>query len=92
MIQKAFGHESMSKTEIKIGTSGLKMAASLFSTQRSVRPLSTITPENNEHVQLAIKEDHRLTVSELESGLGIPRIPRILNENEKKMVAFLGKQ
>ena len=39
----------------------------------SGRPTTARTPENIELVQAAINKDHRLTVQELEAGLGMPK-------------------
>ena len=84
MIQKAFGDECMGKTQIKEWCKRFKNGrTSVDSDPRSGRPLNTITPENIERVRLAIGEDRRLTVRELESNLGILKtcVSRILTEN-----------
>ena len=49
---------------------------------RSGRPSLTTTPENIDHVRLAIEGDRRLTVRELENDLGIPKttVWEILNK------------
>ena len=73
----------MSKTQIKWCKRFTNGRTSVDSDPRSGRPWSTITPENIERLRLVIKEDRRLTVRELESGLGIPKtcVSTILTEN-----------
>ena len=74
MIQKAFVDESMGITQIKKWYRRLKNGrTSVDSDPRSGRPSLTTTPENIEHVGLAIEGDRRLTVRELENDLGIPK-------------------
>ena len=60
MIQKAFVDERMGITSVD-------------SDPRSGRHSLTKTPENIERVRLAIEDDRRLTVRELENDLGIPK-------------------
>ena len=74
MIQKAFVDESMGITQIKEWYRRFKNGrTSVDSNPRSGRPSLTTTPENIERVRLAIASDRRLTVRELENGLGIPK-------------------
>ena len=84
MIQKAFEDECMGKTQIKESYKRFKNGrTSVDSAPCSGRASSTITPENIKRIRLAIKEDGRLTVRELERDLGIPktRVSRIPTEN-----------
>lgn len=74
MMQKAFGDNCMSKTRIYEWYNRFKNGReSVDSDARSGRPSLTTTPQNIERVRLAIMEDRRLTVRELESDLGIPK-------------------
>ena len=82
MMQKAFGNECMSKTRIKEWYNRFKEGhTSVDSDSRSVRPSTTKTLDNIERMRLAIEGDRRLTVSELENDLGIPKttVLEILN-------------
>ncbi|XP_020299181.1 putative uncharacterized protein FLJ37770, partial [Pseudomyrmex gracilis] len=84
MLNKAFRKDCMSKARIKEWYRRFKDGrTSVDSDSRSGRPSSAITPKNVERVRLAIEEDRRLTVRELESDLGIPKttVWRILTEN-----------
>lgn len=84
MLKKAFGEESMGMTQIKEWYKRFKNGRmSVDSDPRSGRPSSTLTTENIDRVRLAIEEDRRLTVRELENDLGIPKtcVSRILTEN-----------
>lgn len=84
MMKTAFGDECMSKTQIKDWYKRFKDGrTSVDSNPRSGRPSTTKTPGNIERVQLAINEDRRLTVRELECDLGIPKtsVWKILTEN-----------
>ena len=83
-MQKAFGNECMSKTRIKEWYNRFKGGrTSVDSDFRSSRPSTTKTLDNIERVRLAIEEDHRMTVRELEEDLGIPKpiIWEILTSN-----------
>ena len=74
MIQKAFVDESMGVTQTKEWYRRFKNSrTSVDSDPRSDRPSLTTTPENILRVRLAIEGDRRLTVRELENGLGIPK-------------------
>ena len=74
MMQKAFGNECMSKTQIKEWYNRFKGGrTSVDSDSRSGRPLTTETLDNIERVRLAIEQDHRMIVRELEEDLGIPK-------------------
>ena len=74
MIQKAFVDESMGTTQIEEWYRRFKNGrTSVDSDPRSVRP-SLTTPENIERVRLAIEDERRLTLRELENDLGIPKI------------------
>lgn len=46
----------------------------LLTVTSSGRPSTTTTPYNNEYVQLAVEEDCRLTVRDVESDLVISKI------------------
>lgn len=84
MMKTAFGDECMSKTQIKEWYKRFKDGrTSVDSNPRSGRPSTTTTPDNIERVRLAINEDRRLTVRELECDLGIPKtsVWKILTEN-----------
>ena len=83
MIQKVFVDESKGITQIKEWYMRFKNArTSVDSDPRSGRPSLTTTPENIEHMRLAIEGDRRLTVCELENDLGIPKttVWEILNK------------
>ena len=82
-MQKAFGNECMSKTQIKEWYNRFKGGrTSVDSDSRSGRPSTTKTLDNIERVRLAIEGDHRLTVRELENDLGLPKttVWEILNK------------
>ncbi|XP_018373096.1 PREDICTED: putative uncharacterized protein FLJ37770 [Trachymyrmex cornetzi] len=84
MMQKAFGNECMSKTRIKEWYNRFKGGrTSVDSESRSGRPSTTKTLDNIERVRLAIEQDRRMTVRELEEELGIPKtiIWEILTSN-----------
>ncbi|XP_042243396.1 protein GVQW3-like [Homarus americanus] len=73
MIKKAFGDDSMIEAQIKLWYKRFKDGReSVESDPRSGRPSTSRTPENVERVQVAINENRRLTVRELEDDLGIP--------------------
>ena len=83
MMQKAFGNECMSKTQIKEWYNRFKGGrTSIDSDSRSRRPSTTKTLDNIERVRLVIQGDRRLTVRELENDLGIPKstVWEILNK------------
>ena len=83
MMQKAFGNECMSKTRIKEWYNRFKGGrTSVDSDSRSGRPSTTKTLDI-ERVRLAIEQDRRMTVWELEEDLGIPKtiIWEILTSN-----------
>ena len=74
MMQEAFGNECMSKTRIKERYNRFKGGrTSVDSDSRSGRPSTTKTFDNIERERLAIEDDRRLTVPELENDLGIPK-------------------
>ena len=74
LMQKAFGNECMSKTRIKDWYNCFKGGrTSVDSDSRSGRPLTTKTLDSIERVRLAIEDDRRLTVRELENDPGIPK-------------------
>ena len=74
MMQKAFGNECMSKTQIKVWCNRFKGGrTSLDSDSHSGRPSTTKTLDNIERVRHAIEGDRRLTVRELKNDLGIPK-------------------
>lgn len=84
MMQKAFGNECMSKTRIKEWFNRFKEGrTSVDSDPRSGRPSTTKTLDNIERVRLAIEQDRRMTVRELEEDIGIPKtiIWEILTSN-----------
>ena len=84
MIHKAFGNECMSKTQMKESYNRFKGGrTSVDSDSRSGRPSTTKTLDNIERVRLAIEEDRRMTVMELEEDLEIPKtiISEILTSN-----------
>ena len=84
MMQMAFGNECMSKTGIKEWYNRFKRGrTSVDSDSRSGRPSTTKTLDNIERVRLAIEQDRRMTVWELEEDLGIPKsiIWEILTSN-----------
>ena len=83
LMQKAFGNECMSKTRIKEWYNRFKGGrTSVDSDSRSGRPSTTKTLNNIGRVRLAIEDDRRLTVRELENDLGIPKttVWEILNK------------
>ena len=74
MMQKAFENECMSKTQIKEWYSRFKGGrTSVDSDSCSGQPSTTKTLDNIERVRLAIAQDRRMTVWELEGDLGIPK-------------------
>ena len=74
MMQKSFGNECMSKTRIKEWYNSFKGGrTSVNSDSRSGRPSTTKALDNIERVWLAIEQDRRVTVRELEGDLGIPK-------------------
>ena len=74
MIQKAFGDDAMSATQIKVWHKRFKDGReSVECDPISGRPATSRTPENVERVRAAINKDRRLTVRELEKDLGIPK-------------------
>ena len=82
-MQKAFGNECMSKTQIKEWYNRFKGGrTSVDSDSRSGRPSTTKTLDNIERVRPAIKGDRRLTVRELENDLRIRKttVWEILNK------------
>ena len=83
MMQKAFGNECMSKTRINELYNRFKAGrTSVESDSRSGRPSTTKTLDNIEWVRLAIEQDRRLTIRELENDLGTPKttVWEILNK------------
>ena len=83
MMQKAFGNECMIKTRKREWYNHFKGGrTSVDSDSRSGRPLTTKTLDSIERVRLAIEDDRRLTVRELENDLGIPKtiVWEILNK------------
>ena len=83
MRQNAFVDESTGITQIKEWHRRFKNGRTFVdSDPRSSRPLLTTTPKNIERVRLAIEDDRRLTVRELENDLGIPKttVWEILNK------------
>ena len=83
MIQKAFVDQSMGITQVKEWYRRFQNGrTSVDSDPRSGRLSLATTPENIERVRLAIKDDRRLTVRELENDLGIPKttVWEILNK------------
>jgi len=84
MLQKAFEDECMSKTQIKEWYKRFKNGrTSVDSDSRSGRPATGKTSDNVERVRVAIEQDRRLTVRELEGDLAIPKstVYRILSED-----------
>ena len=83
MMQKAFGNECMSEKGKKKWYNRFRGGrTSVDSYSRSGRPSTTKTLDNIERVRLAIEEDRRLSVRELENDLGIPKttVWEILNK------------
>ena len=83
MMQRAFGNECMSKTQITELYNRFKGGrTSVDSDSRSGRPSTTKTLDNIERVRLAIEDGRRLTVRELENDLEIPKttVWEILNK------------
>ena len=83
MMQKDFGNECMSKTQIKEWYNRFKGGrTSVDSDSRSGRTSTTKTLDNIERVRLAIEGDRQLTLRELENDLGIPKttVWEILNK------------
>ncbi|XP_042243425.1 protein GVQW3-like [Homarus americanus] len=73
MMKKAFGDDSMSEAQIKLWYKRFKDGReSVESDPRSGKPSTSRTTENVERVRVAINENRRLTVRELED-LGLPR-------------------
>ena len=71
-MQKDFGNECMSKTQIKEWYNRFKGGrTSVHSDSCSGRPSTTKTLDNIERVRLAIEGDRRLTVRELENDLAM---------------------
>ena len=92
MIKKAFGDDSISEAQIKLWYRRFKDGwESVESDRLSGRPSTSRTPENVESIRAAINENQRLTVRELEEGLGIPQtiVSQILTEDlgKKRVVA-----
>lgn len=84
MINKAFKDDSMSDSNIKVWYKRFKDGReSVNSEPRSGRPSTSRTHENVERVRLAIHENRRLTVRELEEDLNISKssVSEILNED-----------
>ncbi|GFV00354.1 protein GVQW3 [Trichonephila clavipes] len=84
MLQKAFKDECMGKTQIKEWHGRLKNGrTSLDSDPRSGRPSTGTSLHNVERVRVAVEQDRRLTVRELEDEIRIPKstVWRILTEN-----------
>ena len=82
-MQKAFGNECMSKTQMKEWYNRFKEGhTSVDSDSRSGRHSTTKTLDNIERVLHAIKGDSRLTLHELENDLGISKttVWEILNK------------
>ena len=74
MIQKAFGDDAMSATQIKVWYKCFKGGQkSVESDLCSGSPTTSRIPENVERVWAAINKDQQLTVWELEADLGIPK-------------------
>src|ERR1700729_3035681 len=74
MIQKAFGDDAMSATQIKVWQKRFKDGReSVECDPIPGRPATSRTPENVERVRAANNKDRRLTVRELEKDLGIPK-------------------
>lgn len=83
MIRKAFGTDSMSKSNIYEWYNRFKSGReTVASDPRSGRPSSTNSPDNVEKVREAIAQDSRLTMRELEKQLNIPKtvVAEILTE------------
>ena len=74
MMQKSFGNKCMSKALMKewynLSNGG---RTSVDSYSHSGRPSTTKALDNIERVRLAIEDDRRSTVRELENDLGIPK-------------------
>ncbi|XP_033224565.1 protein GVQW3-like [Belonocnema kinseyi] len=84
MLQKAFKDECIAKTQIKEWYRRFKSGrTSLDSDPRSGRPSTGTSSDNVERVRVAVEQDRRLNVRELEDELGIPKstVWRILTEN-----------
>jgi len=74
LIKKTFGDDSMSEAQIKLWYRLFKDGwESVEIDPHSGRPSTSRTPENDQRVRAAINENRRMTVSELEEALGIPR-------------------
>nr|XP_018896053.1 PREDICTED: putative uncharacterized protein FLJ37770 [Bemisia tabaci] len=83
MIRKAFGTDSMSKSNIYEWYNRFKSGReTVASDPRSGRPSSTNSPDNVEKVREAIAQDSRLAMRELEKQLNIPKtvVAEILTE------------
>ncbi|GFW53215.1 protein GVQW3 [Trichonephila clavipes] len=84
MLQKAFKDECMGKTQIKVWHGRFKNGrTSVDSDPRSGRPSTGTLSHNIERVRVAVEQDRRLTVRELEDEIRIPKstVWRILTEN-----------
>ncbi|GFY08975.1 protein GVQW3 [Trichonephila clavipes] len=75
MLQKAFKDEWMGKTQIKEWYGRFKNGrTSVDSDPRSGRPSTGTSSHNVERVRVAVEQDHRLTVRELEDEIRIPKM------------------
>ncbi|GFT44632.1 histone-lysine N-methyltransferase SETMAR [Trichonephila clavipes] len=84
MLQKAFKDECMGKTQIKEWYGRFKNCrTSVDSDPRSGRPSTGTSSHNVERVRVAVEQDRRLTVRELEDEIRITKstVWRILTEN-----------
>ncbi|GFT88999.1 protein GVQW3 [Trichonephila clavipes] len=84
MLQKAFKDECMGKTQIKEWYGRFKNGrTSVDSDPRSGRPSTGTSSHNVERVRVAVEQDRRFTVRELEDEIRIPKstVWRILTEN-----------
>jgi hypothetical protein len=84
MIKKAFRDDLVGEIQIKFWCRRFKHGQeSVVTDPCSVRPATSGTPKNVEHVCAVINENRRLTVRELEEDLGIPQaiVSEILTED-----------
>ncbi|GFV93095.1 protein GVQW3 [Trichonephila clavipes] len=84
MLQKAFKDECMGKTQIKEWYGWFKNGRTYVdSDPRSDRPSTGTSSHNVECVRVAVEQDLRLTVREVEDEIRIPKstVWRILTEN-----------
>ena len=84
MIQKAFRDDVMNAVQIQTWHKCFKDGQEFIESDPwAVRPATSRTPENVDHIQATINQDQWLTVQELQADLGTPKsiVSKILTQD-----------